>query len=82
MPQLRSQAAVGRELTMLTHPTRKGGWSDLVAVTGFQFGYGLGKGIAKVIECDAVENDAEWVRFVAQLRRCGCEYTPAQLALP
>jgi len=65
MPQLRSQAAVGRELTMLGHPTRKGGRGDLIAVAGFQFGYSLGKGIAEIIERDAVQNDAKRIRFVA-----------------
>ena len=82
MPQWRSQATVGRELTMLAHPTRKGGWGDLVAVTGFQFGYGLGKGITEVIERNAIENDAERIGFVAQFCRRGCEHTPTKLALP
>ena len=67
---------------MLGHPTRKGGRGDLVAVTGFQFGYGLGKGIAEVIERHAVENNAERICFVAQLCRSGREHTPAQFALP
>jgi len=79
---LRSQAAVGSELTMLGHPTGKGGRGDLVAVTGFQFGYGLGKGVAEVIERDAVEDDAERIGFVAEFCRCGCEHALAQLALP
>ena len=82
MPELPAQPAVGREFTMLGHPTRKGGWGDLVAVTGFQFGCGLRKGIAEVIERDAVENDAERIRFVAQFCRRGREHAPAQLALP
>jgi len=60
-----AQATVGRELTMLGHPTRKGGRGDLVAVPGFQFGCGCGKRIAEVIERDAVENDAEWVRLIS-----------------
>jgi hypothetical protein len=42
---------------MLSHPTRKGGWGDLVAVTGIQFGCGHGKGIAEIIERDAVKNN-------------------------
>ena len=82
MSKLRSQATVGRELTMLAHPTRKGGWSDLVAVTGFQFGCGLGKGIAKIIKRDAVENDAQRIRLVTQFCRRGGEYPSTQLALP
>ena len=82
MPQLRPQAAVGRELAMLAHPTRKGGWGDLVAVAGFQFGCGLGKGIAEVIQRDAVENDAKRIGFVAQFCRSRREHAPAQLALP
>ena len=65
MPQLRSQATVGCQLSMLGHPTRKGGWGDLVAVAGFQFGCGFGKGIAEIIERDAVENDAERIRLIS-----------------
>ena len=52
-----TQTGVGRQFSMLTHPTRKGGWGDLVAVAGFQFGCGLGKGIAEIIERDAVKNN-------------------------
>jgi hypothetical protein len=48
---------VGRQFSMLAHPTRKGGWRDLVAVAGFQFGCSRGKGIAEVIERDAIKND-------------------------
>ena len=57
MPKLRSQAAVGCEFTMFGHPIREGGRGDLVAVARFQFGYGLGKGIADVIKRDAVKLD-------------------------
>ena len=55
---------------------------DFVAITGFQFGYDFGKGIAHIIECDAVENDAEWVRLISQGRRCRREHASAQFALP
>ena len=51
-------------------------------MTGFQFGCGLGKGITEIIEGDAVENDAERIRFVAQCCRRRREHAPAQLALP
>ena len=82
MPQLRSQATVGREFAVLGHPTREGRRGYLITVTGFQFGYSLEKGTTEVIERDAVKNDAQGIGFVAQLCRCGCEHTPAQLALP
>lgn len=82
MPILRSQAAVGRQLAVLAHPARKGRWRDLVAVTGFQFGGGRGKGIAKVIKRDAVHNDAKRIGFVAQRRRRRSEHAPAKFALP
>ena len=41
-------------------------------MAGFQFGRGLGKRIAEIVEYYAVENDAERIGFVAQLRWCGC----------
>ena len=50
-------------------------------MAGFQFGRGLGKRIAEIAEYYAVENDAERIGFVAQLRWCGCEHTPTNFAL-
>jgi hypothetical protein len=77
-----AQTAIGRQFPMLTHPTRKGGWRDFVALGGFQFGRSFGKGIAEVIKRDAVENDAKRISFVPQLRGRWSEHAPAKSALP
>ena len=61
----RTQAAVGCQLVMFTHPAREGRWRDLVAVARLQFGYDLGKGIAEIVRDNAIENDAERVRLIS-----------------
>ena len=71
VPQLRSQAAVGRELAMLGSSNSQGWMGRPCSRVGFQFGCGLRKGIAEIIESDAIENDAERVRFVAQAAGAG-----------